>query len=452
MKKIICLSAAASLIAALAIGVGAAGEEKLVLSAPEGSYAVGETVTVTISVEDIGEFNTFMFYDPVYDEEYLEWVGGDWLLDGGTMSDYYTGDMNGSSEKGRSGVYYAEDTTVSGNADIVTMEFEVLKENESPLSIGCSVIAKNDDTVVLNSSVETEVTLGEEEIKNPVNVVGANMLLGNDLTMNFFIPKSSLDGTGYYAVVTKYYADGSAPVERTFQFNEWENYNSSYYRVNFSGIAAKEMSDELNVQIYHSNGTPAGTLWIDSIAGYAQRGYNGWNNEQKTWAVDMLNYGAAAQTIFKYNTDNLANAGLTEEQQAYATKEISLNNTLVKGNNYFASTLVMESNLCLTVYFKNLTTDMYAVVSFTDHYNNPQEFTVNGEDFRYNSGYLGVAIETMVAADARCPITVTIYNADGSVYGTATDSIESYSARITKDPEQYQAVMKFADSCYNILH
>lgn len=451
MKKIICLSAAASLIAALAIGAGAAGEEKIVLKSSDDTLAVGDTLTVTIAVENFENFNTAMFYDVEYDENYLQWTGGSWLLEGGTLSDYVRDSkVTDNGEQGRSGVYYSDDSELSGTINIATMEFTVLQESETAQSIGCSVIVKNDETEVVSGSAETEVTLGEE--KTPVNISGANMLLGNDLTMNFWISKSVLDGTDYYAVVTKNYADGRDPVERTFQFVEWEDYNSSYYRVNFAGIAAKEMSDTINVQIYNGNGTPAGELWTDSIALYAQRGYKGWNDEQKTWAVDMLNYGAAAQNIFGYATDNLANAGLTAEQQAYATTEITLTNSLVKGNNYFASTLVMESNLCLTVYFKNLTTDMYAKVSFTDHYGKLVETEVSGADFRANSGYLGVAIENMVAADARCPITVTVYNADGSVYGTATDSIESYAARITKNPEQYQEVMKFADSCYNILH
>ena len=45
----------------------------------------------------------------------------------------------------------------------------------------------------------------------------------------------------------------------------------------------------------------------------------------KTLLVDMLNYGAAAQTYFNYNTGNLANSTLTAAQKKLGTSASSLN-------------------------------------------------------------------------------------------------------------------------------
>ena len=45
----------------------------------------------------------------------------------------------------------------------------------------------------------------------------------------------------------------------------------------------------------------------------------GYSAEFKTLAVDMLNYGAAAQSYFGYRTDNLANRSLTGAQKALGT-------------------------------------------------------------------------------------------------------------------------------------
>ena len=56
----------------------------------------------------------------------------------------------------------------------------------------------------------------------------------------------------------------------------------------------------------------------------------------------------------------------------------------------------------------------------------------------------GVELSKLVYADARCLVSVTVYNADGTVYGTATDSIESCAFRGNDD--LFVNLMKFADS------
>ena len=45
------------------------------------------------------------------------------------------------------------------------------------------------------------------------------------------------------------------------------------------------------------------------------------NAKMRTLLVDLLNYGASAQTFFGYNTANLVNKDLTEEQKGWATAE-----------------------------------------------------------------------------------------------------------------------------------
>jgi len=50
-----------------------------------------------------------------------------------------------------------------------------------------------------------------------------------------------------------------------------------------------------------------------------------------------------------------------------------------------------------------------------------------------------------VLADAFSPVTVTVYNADGTIHGSGTDSVESYIAR-TGISSLNDATMKFAYS------
>lgn len=338
MKKIICLSAAASLIAALAIGVSAAGEEKIVLSAPEGPYAVGETVTVTISVENFEECNTFMFYDVEYDEEYLEWIGGDWLLSDAVLSDYIReSSETDNGEQGRSGVFYSEEAPVAGNADIATMEFTVLKESETAQSIGCSVIIKNDETE-LSGDVEVvpvEVMLGEEpEVTGTISLYQATLELESEVFLNIYSSVTGFEGLDLTEKMGLliWTGDESAYNEADFVYGN-ENVsaypgavkNNAYYGVQTPGIAAKELGDERYMRVYVNTGRDK---YVYSQATYygpekyalLAMGTSGIDENLKKTMAAMLDYAAAAQIHFKYRTDDLANTKMIESYSKYRSE------------------------------------------------------------------------------------------------------------------------------------
>ncbi|MBQ8747508.1 MAG: hypothetical protein IJZ08_06545, partial [Clostridia bacterium] len=63
----------------------------------------------------------------------------------------------------------------------------------------------------------------------------------------------------------------------------------------------------------------------------------------------------------------------------------------------------------------------------------------------------GVSVTTMVAADVSQDITITMYNADGSVYGVIVDSVESYAARKSAESPLFEAVMKFGIAARNMF-
>ena len=97
--------------------------------------------------------------------------------------------------------------------------------------------------------------------------------------------------------------------------------SGSNYIVHSNGIPAKNLGDALYFKVYAklSDGTYAYT----DVAGYNAVAYaktilNNASSSDKAKAlvVAMLNYGAAAQVQFSYNTDSLMNASLTEEQLA----------------------------------------------------------------------------------------------------------------------------------------
>ncbi len=316
-------------------------------------------------------------------------------------------------------------------------------------------------TIQYTPNAETYLHPGCADCYPYFTLYGAGMTLGNELALNFFIPKDAIYDDTYYAVLTRYYADGRDTVVLTVPYAEWADFGTLYY-VTYPGIAAKEMTDTITVEIYNGDGFNVSELWTDSITGYLMRTLDNptFNAEQKTWAVDAMNYGAAAQVYFGYNTENLANAALTDEQKALATQSIEISSSRIMTEKCFGSGLTLESNIILNVFFKDIenTEGMYATVFYTNHYGENIDITVYADSFINLGNIFGaenlyaVPVNTLVAADASQPVTVIMYNANNTVYGRCTDSVEGYCARMTTGDDLFTAVMKFTTSAYAMFH
>lgn len=463
MKKIICLSAVSALLAALTIGVGAANEEQIVLNTSEESVAVGETFTVTITAGNIGDFNTAMFYDVGYDAEYLEWVGGEWLLAGATLEDYIMESKKaGNVEQGRSGVFYTEEMISGDTTALATMEFKVLKKSDEPKTVRCSVILKKNNMLAIDTAeVQTEVDISGEPEIDKFEFAGTTMTLGNSLSLDFAFDISKINGDGHYAVMTKQYADGREPVTMTSAQEDWKRIQGNLYYTSFTGVAAKEMCDTVEIVIYNSNGQAVTNPYSDSIYNYASR-MLGKTTDPLLLAVyvDMLNYGAGAQVQFKYDTENLANRSLTEEQKNYATASVEIKDSREKGTGYFGTALTLESQILLDFVFEDrvIGTDydgMYAIAAYTDHYNHKKEIRIDGSDFKKYPGQPlhYISVSEMAVADCSELVTCTVYDAAGNAIAWATDSVESYAARNQeKLYDIVMPIMKFGTSSYKYFH
>jgi len=280
----------------------------------------------------------------------------------------------------------------------------------------------------------------------------ARMVLGNALEFQFGVAKSRFTTTeGYYAVIEKAWADGSTTT-KTIPAEEWGTVGT-YWAIVYDGMAAKEMGDIFNVTIYNAKGQAISNAKTDSVRDYVMRNVDKSTDVLKTLMVNMLNYGAAAQLQFNYATDDLANNQLTDTQKSWAsTSAKELNSYLVRGTNYMGTRLVLESRIQLQVAFKGMTRDMYAIYTYTDNNGKAQSVRVEGADF-VDVGVLGVEMSVLVYADARNVVEITVYTADGTVYGTATDSIEGYVQRNAKgETDVSMELMKFADSAKAYLY
>ena len=292
-------------------------------------------------------------------------------------------------------------------------------------------------------------------VTKDVEVEFSRMILGNELAMQFAFKQASIvEGSDYAVVVTKGYSDDRGDKTIVIPQSEWKATNVNgepYYYVSFNGIAAKEMNDEIQVQVVAGGDIAVSDVFTNSIRAYALDQLRKTDKaETKTLYVDMLNYGAAAQTYFGYDAENLVNADLTEEEKAYGTETVELENKLVAGENYAASQLNLASSIQLRVKFNNINSSMKAVVKFTNHMGREIEVEVPGSEFMY-SGTV-VVVDEIVAADYAQDVTITVYNANGEVVANAVDSVASYIARMSAGDAIYEAVAKYCASAYAYLH
>ena len=291
-------------------------------------------------------------------------------------------------------------------------------------------------------------------------IIGSNMTLGNELKLNFIIDKSAVDTSKTYTATLV--LDGITEETRTVTLTSdcWTDYNSSYYAVSM-GVAAKGMPNTISVVITDENGDTVDSR-TDSIRGYAMRALNSGSMgvDVHRLIVDMLNYGAEAQNHFKYNTADLANNQLTAEQKNYATESVTYTNKAVKGTNAYGSNVQLVDNICFSFYFKNRPANMngmYGELTFTNYHGKEIKIELTQADLipstsTNRTDLIRVYAEETVVADCRQMITCTVYNADGTVFGTSTDSVESYVARAQSTGEAlYPAILKFADSAYTYL-
>lgn len=275
---------------------------------------------------------------------------------------------------------------------------------------------------------------------------GSNMTLGNELVVNVMFLKNKISGEGHTIEATH---NGQTVVVAQ---SDWESYGSAMYMVKIP-VAAKEMADPLSVCVKDSAGNVITNTYTTSVRDYAGKVLAGdsYAQELKTLAVDMLNYGAAAQENFSYNTEDPANALLTEEQAGWATEEVACVNKQVKGTNCVGSNLSLEKQIELNMMFKSKAdkTGMYGEISFTGYDGSEKTRRLETADFGTYGPYIAIKITDIVLADAFSPVTVTLYNADGSVYGEGTDSVESYAARVNNDLTG--AIMRFAKAAFRYL-
>ncbi|MBQ4600738.1 MAG: SH3 domain-containing protein [Oscillospiraceae bacterium] len=332
------------------------------------------------------------------------------------------------------------------------------------IGIGCYAVGTYSYRIELTGdligSFAGSFSVTDSDADDLFDLAGANMVLGNDLTLYLYINKSDVADEDCYMQITKSFADGRSDTVKKVSISDWTDYGSMY-RVGFSGVAAKEMTDDLTITVYKNDGTQLSNTKVMSVADYALAALNSTDTSSiasHTLMADMLLYGAAAQKQFGYATDDLASDGMTQAHLACATQEFSMeqfSNEAVKGPGFLGSSLLLESSICLNFYFDPDIVDssMTAKVSYTDHYGTAVNYQIPGSRFftMASTGYVGVSVSTMAAADMASLVTVEIY--DGSeLVASGTNSIRSYTYVGYESYPLFTDLMKFCTSAHRYFH
>jgi len=272
-----------------------------------------------------------------------------------------------------------------------------------------------------------------------------SIVVGAEMSVAFTVNQSMVSKyESFYLVVEKDMV-GAEPKTVTFGYGEGQTAltpmpnatNPFLHNASFTGLTAKEMGDEIRATLYCADAEGNifyGPTQTDSVKDYLMRGLDlaTSTDAKKTMYVDMLRYGAVAQTYFDYDTDNLVTDDLTEEHLTYATTEIpeAVDASKAEGGlGTLNTSVVLKARVTLTLsHLKpgaNLANMKFVVKDALDG-------TVIKELPAYNLNPVMVAadFDDVGAKQMRRLITVTLYDGNTAITDTVTWSVESYVAKI----------------------
>lgn len=283
------------------------------------------------------------------------------------------------------------------------------------------------------------------------------------VSLGFIIDEQRLNGSNNYALITKHYSDGRADVTVRMDQSQWTVHGDGFYCASIDTIAASEMSDTIEAVFYNDENQAITFPYLVSVKDCAMQMLSdadvladGW---ARTFFVDMLNYGAASQETYSYNTTSLANDFLTEKLQSYASPNVDAEACQVIGPGYVDTYLDFKSEIEMGFAFNDdiLGTDlsaMYAEISYVDHWGQQNKVVIPGSDFATSqSNCHDVMVGAIEPADYKQLITCSVYDKDGNEIAYVKDSVESYLARSEMhDDVIKQAVLKYCKSYYEYYH
>ena len=293
-----------------------------------------------------------------------------------------------------------------------------------------------------------------------------NMRFGNTLSLLYAIPQYAELGEGCYVEFVHRLPNGDVKtflegtelkeMKKKVYFSDWDpQMLSGYYVVEYTDLAAKEMTELVDVTFYDAQGNALGKTFTSSIQDYADRvlDSNDLSDFHKV-VIAMLNYGTAAQKYFdNYNGDKLANSILSGDQLLLTEFAGVADPRNVEGAPedvvlFTASGVRFNDSINLVFQFKGISEEAAKGLTVT--------FAANGETIEVDelawdkeSGAWTVELDALNIKDAYVEVTCTIERNGKTL--TITDSVAGYITRRLAAVEEnsaaanlYNAFMNFA--------
>lgn len=265
--------------------------------------------------------------------------------------------------------------------------------------------------------------------------VSASLTLTGAIAINYTIqvvpPEDLSLKDGDYEVGMMFWDSAPAAYTVSNSPNKTITNASEYYKAGaaadthvftYDDIVAKEMNDNIYSVAYvkHGNEYVYSRPLVYSVATYCRSALQYSNNAAlHTMAVDMLNYGTAAQQYFGYRTNYPANSGLLPAQRELATSEnvpLSFRSRYLSNDRGFGGN---ESVGGAAFKSASLTLDSRIAVNYTVDVTAPAGKTVSGVKLLYWDSYASGSEYTLDTAD-----TV------GAVYDMTLTGTNRYQGRV----------------------
>ena len=337
---------------------------------------------------------------------------------------------------------------------------------------------------------ETELSREEvqtgPEVDESLTFSGHNLELASELSIQWAIASSTVENAeDFYVIFTK--TEGYVEETRTMEYRvdkedmNFVSSNSRYY-AKFPYISACDMGVEISAVLYvvYSDGTVrCSNTDVYSVRHYANALMNKYQGSASIAdtttqaykamqiAVELLNYGTAAQEAFTYKLDDKVNAHLTEEQKAFAIQECSYESVRNWGEGNDGSEVVFKSsNLQLQAKISSgirvditelKTTNLEGLTAVVTNAETGAIIEkIAGEDFRYySSNQYYIDVIGLKATEMRTVVNIVVYANYGAdnqaaVSSTATYSVESFTALANNTGSSSAAVslalLKYGDA------
>ena len=328
---------------------------------------------------------------------------------------------------------------------------------------GWTGVTKGSDNEILSTSPVL--------YKSDVKLTNAAPTLYDNIAMNYKANKTLFDEMG---ITDPYLIVSFNGVETTLT-DYTVSEDGTQYVFTFYNIAPNQMDDTLTATLYvtYANKEYTGATLEYSVATYCYRMLNNSavvNNaayaELRTLLVDLLHYGAAAQTFTGYE-GALVNARLTETHLTWGTaadptlenKTVTNYATVTNPSAAWASVgLVLED--AVTMRFKFTTADITGLTVKITSETNAEGWVISADEFLYeeSTGRYYVDFGGLHAGQMRECVYVTVYNGDTAISNTLQYSIESYAYRYANNTTYptlaalVKAMMRYGDAAYNFAN